>query len=327
MGRAFVESELLDPNSQLRKMLPPTFGGSANDLPYIPEGWSEKYFDLGNTDPWTTRTITFDPTGVETGVFRQFDDPDTWLSQHILNLNHLAGYDEPAAENLIASLERAAIHGPASPESLPNALSYEPRFGPAYDFSEGDFNVDWDFTNDAAGISLDGDGFNGFDGSWLNDLHVDWSGDDDLFPVDFGDEDEWQFGDLIEPIVLDLDGDRVDIVAREDSPVYFNVDGDAALEKTAWAGKTDGFLVIDLATGGGAGPDGAITQLRELSFAAWTADPNDTDAQALRTAFDANGDRLLRARGERREPRADRRGALRRRQRARQQPRRQCRRG
>jgi hypothetical protein len=82
---------------------------------------------------------------------------------------------------------------------------------------------------------------------WLAAGHVDWSGDDDLFPVDFG--DEWEFGDLIEPIVLDLDGDGVDIVAREDSPVYFNVDGDAALEKTAWAGRNDALLVIDLAAG------------------------------------------------------------------------------
>ncbi|HEX8165897.1 MAG TPA: hypothetical protein VF601_08925 [Beijerinckiaceae bacterium] len=56
----------------------------------------------------------------------------------------------------------------------------------------------------------------------------------------------------------------------EDSPVYFNVDGDAAIEKTAWTGRNDGFRVVDLSADGGSGADGAITQLKEPSFAAWT---------------------------------------------------------
>jgi hypothetical protein len=127
---------------------------------------------------------------------------------------------------------------------------------------------------------------NGFDGSWIDDGELsgfDWDGGDgdgfDLFPTDF-DLGSWDAGDWFGPIVLDLDGNGVDIVGREDSPVWFNVDGDAALEKTAWAGKNDGFLVIDLAASGGTGaPDGQITQAKELSFAAWTADPDDTDAQ------------------------------------------------
>jgi hypothetical protein len=60
--------------------------------------------------------------------------------------------------------------------------------------------------------------------------------------------------------------DGVDIVAREDSAVYFNLDGDAALEKTAWAGRSDGFLVIDLA--GGAG-----SEALEAAFARRTGRP------------------------------------------------------
>jgi hypothetical protein len=220
-------------------------------------------FDL---QPWTTRTITFDPNGDLTGNLRAFDDPGRWLSQHILEMNHLAGYDEPAAENMIASIGRAAIRDESSGESLPSALSYEPRFGPSYDFSEGDFNVDFDPASGVADVDLSGD-LNGFDGSWVNDAELsgfDWDGGDDdgfdLFPTDF-DVGSWEGGDW-GPVVLDLDGNGVDIVGREDSPVYFNLDGDAALEKTAWAGKNDGFLVIDLAADGGSGADGAVWHRR-----------------------------------------------------------------
>jgi hypothetical protein len=253
-------------------------------------------YDPLDEQPWTTLTSTFAPNGDQTGVFRAFDDPGRWLSQHILQMNHLAGYDEPAAENLIASIERAAIHGAASTESLPSPLSYEPRFGPAYDFSEGDFNVDFNPTSGAVDVGLSGD-LNGFDGSWIDDGELggfDWDGGDDdgfdLFPTDFG-IGSWEGGDW-GPLVLDLNGDGVDIVGREDSPVYFNVDGDGMKERTAWAGRNDGFLVLDLdLAANGAGPDGAIAQMRELSFAAWTADPDDTDA--ARCGFPATSGSLI----------------------------------
>jgi hypothetical protein len=72
-----------------------------------------------------------------------------------------------------------------------------------------------------------------------------------------------------------------------------HVDGDGYKEQTAWAGPTDGLLVIDLAANGAAGSDGQINQAKEIAFAQWTSDPNDTDLQALRTVFDTNRDGKL----------------------------------
>jgi hypothetical protein len=74
-----------------------------------------------------------------------------------------------------------------------------------------------------------------------------------------------------------------------------HVDGDGYKERTAWAGPSDGLLVIDLAANGAAGADGQINQAKEIAFAQWTSDPNDTDLQALRAVFDTNHDGRLTA--------------------------------
>ena len=65
-------------------------------------------------------------------------------------------------------------------------------------------------------------------------------------------------------------------------------DADGCKEETAWAGAVGGLLVIDLAANGAPGPDGKIDQAREIAFAQWTADPNDTDLEALAAVFDTN---------------------------------------
>ncbi|WP_306046600.1 hypothetical protein [Nioella sp. MMSF_3534] len=95
------------------------------------------------------------------------------------------------------------------------------------------------------------------------------------------------------PVILDLDGDGVEIAI--DGDVSFDVDGDGFLERGSWVAPDDGFLVIDLNANGtrGAG-DGIIDQARELGFALW-GNAGDTDLQALRRAFDNNNDGLLNA--------------------------------
>ncbi len=47
------------------------------------------------------------------------------------------------------------------------------------------------------------------------------------------------------PLVLDLDGDGVETTALNNSKIYFDHDNNGYAEKTGWAGKDDGFLVID----------------------------------------------------------------------------------
>ncbi len=98
----------------------------------------------------------------------------------------------------------------------------------------------------------------------------------------------YDFGSFA-PVLVDLDGDGVEIKPLSNSLTLFDVDADGYAERTAWVGADDGLLVIDL------GNDGLITDAREVAFANWT-DAKDTDLQALATTFDSNGDGLFDAR-------------------------------
>ncbi|UNZ53844.1 hypothetical protein [Agrobacterium tumefaciens] len=108
------------------------------------------------------------------------------------------------------------------------------------------------------------------------------------------------------PVMLDLDNDGhidlrpIDIDSGEPhagSP-QFDWNGDGLADVTAWAGPQDGFLAIDLAADGSAGPDGVINQAKELAFTLWPAEEQgstDSDLEALRLVFDTNNDGLLSA--------------------------------
>jgi hypothetical protein len=48
-----------------------------------------------------------------------------------------------------------------------------------------------------------------------------------------------------DPLILDLDGDGVEVSALAGSSVHFDFDGDGFAERTGWVGADDGILVID----------------------------------------------------------------------------------
>ena len=100
------------------------------------------------------------------------------------------------------------------------------------------------------------------------------------------DDDEESSGakDSGKPIVVDLDGDGIELVNLEDSTATFDFDDDGYQEKTAWVGSDDGLLVFDV------GSDGKVTEAKEIAFAYWTEDEHDTDLEGLRTVFDSNQD-------------------------------------
>lgn len=93
--------------------------------------------------------------------------------------------------------------------------------------------------------------------------------------------------DWYEPLVLDLDGDGIELIKRQDSRAYYDVTGDGFRRNIGWVGPQDGLLAIDRNS------DGKINLADELSFAMWTADPNDTDLGGLRAVFDTNHNGLL----------------------------------
>ena len=90
---------------------------------------------------------------------------------------------------------------------------------------------------------------------------------------------------LLSPIILDLDGDGIEMRSIKKSKAAFDMNGDGIADDTGWTGKGDGFLVIDRNN------DGQITHASELSFAAENKDAK-SDLEAL-AALDSNGDRII----------------------------------
>jgi hypothetical protein len=99
------------------------------------------------------------------------------------------------------------------------------------------------------------------------------------------------------PIILDLDGDGVEVAFGQQT--FFDLDNDGFREQTSWVSADDGFLVIDLTADGevvGTG-DGQINQVKELAFSNWGA-PGKTDLQALAEAVDENNNRIFDTNGD-----------------------------
>ena len=87
------------------------------------------------------------------------------------------------------------------------------------------------------------------------------------------------------PVVLDLDGDGVELVRLNDSPAYYDIFGDDYYYQMGWVGADDGFLAFDI------GRDGVIEAHNELSFVSYV-EGAQTDLQGL-AYFDSNNDGLL----------------------------------
>mmetsp|Transcript_18363 Transcript_18363/g.29586 ORF Transcript_18363/g.29586 Transcript_18363/m.29586 type:complete len:373 (-) Transcript_18363:3204-4322(-) len=95
----------------------------------------------------------------------------------------------------------------------------------------------------------------------------------------------------IQPLILDLDGDGVEVAFGQQTS--FDWDGDGFWERGSWTSGDDGFLVLDFdADGTRGGGDDVIDQARELVWSLWGND-GDTDLQALGRAFDDNDDGVI----------------------------------
>jgi Ca2+-binding RTX toxin-like protein len=77
------------------------------------------------------------------------------------------------------------------------------------------------------------------------------------------------------PIILDLDGDGVEMVDLESSQVRFDMNLDGTRDQTGWVGADDGLLVLDR------NGNGIIDDAREISFAA-DDEQAVTDLEGLR---------------------------------------------
>jgi Ca2+-binding RTX toxin-like protein len=87
---------------------------------------------------------------------------------------------------------------------------------------------------------------------------------------------------MLAPVVLDLDGDGVELVSSKKARARFDMNGDGSLDDTGWTGRGDGFLVIDR------DGDGRISGPSELSFLGEKPGAK-SDLDAL-SALDSNRD-------------------------------------
>lgn len=87
------------------------------------------------------------------------------------------------------------------------------------------------------------------------------------------------------PIILDLDGDGVELVPLDESTAFYDLNGDGYRERMAWASADDGFLAYDK------DGDGRIAAHDELSFVGYAPGAR-TDLEGLRH-FDTDGDGQL----------------------------------
>ncbi len=93
----------------------------------------------------------------------------------------------------------------------------------------------------------------------------------------------------IPPILIDLNGDGVDLVSLDESTAFFDYDADSYQENLGWVGPEDGILAIDL------DGDQMVTQAAEFVFADQTDNPDDTDLAAFSALYDSNMDGVFNA--------------------------------
>ncbi len=89
------------------------------------------------------------------------------------------------------------------------------------------------------------------------------------------------------PIVVDLDGDGIELVKPQDSHMFADLNGQGWRERIGWASTDDGILAFD------ANLDGHITDSKEISFVSYK-EGAQTDLDGL-AAFDSDDDGKLTA--------------------------------
>ncbi|MBE9080511.1 hypothetical protein IQ241_25055, partial [Romeria aff. gracilis LEGE 07310] len=95
----------------------------------------------------------------------------------------------------------------------------------------------------------------------------------------------------VDPLILDLDGDGIELTALETSTTYFDIDGDGFRERTGWVQSDDGLLVLDR------NGDGFINDISELFGNPTTSgfvelQAIDDDTNGFIDAADANFSKL-----------------------------------
>lgn len=95
----------------------------------------------------------------------------------------------------------------------------------------------------------------------------------------------------LRPVVLDLDDDGIELVARNASTAFFDTNGDGFREHTAWVSPDDGLLVFDQ------NGNETVDQYHEVVLSEFADSEDATDLDGLAT-FDSNADGIIDDRDE-----------------------------
>ncbi|EFO34067.1 proprotein convertase P [Roseibium sp. TrichSKD4] len=95
----------------------------------------------------------------------------------------------------------------------------------------------------------------------------------------------------VDPLVLDLDGDGVELTSFSDNYLFFDIDNDGHLERTGWVAPDDAMLVHDL-DGNGRIDDITETLSEYYGAASGTGAIYGSSFEAL-TTLDSNGDGVV----------------------------------
>lgn len=132
-------------------------------------------------------------------------------------------------------------------------------------------------------LIIDEDGFVWAADEWS--MGDDWTGYDwdsyDWGMFEWGDNTWYGSYPGVEPVILDLAGNGINITSLDSSANFHNMAGDGLQHRTAWAGAGNGVLVLDV------DGTGNVDSPRSFQFTLW--DPTaKTDMEALSHVFDTN---------------------------------------
>jgi uncharacterized membrane protein YGL010W len=267
-------------------------------------------FDEGRTDSHPNQLIVHNPDGSTTTTIVDGADVATWNSfrteqdaqghiTHQLGLNEGGSswqndYDVAGNQSWITKISvfdssnHLVSQVTNNDDGTHTLLANDPANASAWSSFTMTFDAGWNFTS-IGNVTND-------DGSHTADMAQIWNSFDTLawrpnpYTVSLAQPVNGASDGM--PVVLDLDGNGVDIVQLGASTASFDMDGEGGRERTAWIGPGNGFLAIDLKADGEAGPDGVIDQAKEIVFTQWSPGAA-SDMAALRAMFDTNHDATL----------------------------------
>ena len=302
--------------------------GRLSTVPSYTAGWVEDRFRLGLVDSSSSGNSSSSSSGISIGSvggkenhsvpsstgtwsrgYEDEDGPGTTQSVGNSSPNYTAGWEEDRFRLGLVDSSSSGNSDSSSSGNSSNTGSSSPNLDLPGGWEE--YRFGWDDGNSTAGGSSGTPSNGSSSNSGGSSSHPSESGgwEEDRSGWDDGDSSSGGNSDSSsdsnsndgnstsnwaeemlsgKPVIIDLDGDGVEIDISHD--VAFDIDGDGYLEQTTWAAPDDGFLVVDLDENGeinGAG-DGVIDQANELALARW-GDGTMTDLQALAEATDENG--------------------------------------